>query len=151
MLKLQQKLTPQSLAGVPRSRVATFDRDQGRQVIVSSTGRVAPASIFEFTERLSDQDVQPIATLDVDGSLLLSSDTERIEELLDRSGERYAFTKRGEQVVLVRRLEGGGTMQGWLERNPNQPARPLARFEVDRGQSRSKTQTRPVVQEARLP
>ena len=151
VLKLQRKLTPQSLAGGPRSRVATFDRDQGRQVVVSSTGRAAPASVFEFAERLSDQNAQPIATLDVDGGLLLSSDTQRIAELLSRPGESYTFASRGEQVVLVRQLEGGGTLQGWLERNPNQPTRPLARFELVGGHSRSKARSRPAVQEARLP
>jgi hypothetical protein len=151
VLKLQRKLSPQSLAGGARSRVATFDRDQGRQILVASAGRTAPASIFEFAERLSDPAAKPVATLDVDGSLLLSSDIERIAELLDRPGERYAFASRGEQVVLVRRLEGGGSLQGWLERNPNQPARPLARFELVNGQSRSKIQSRPTVQDARLP
>ena len=151
VLKLQRKLTPQTLAAGPRPRVAAFDPDQGRQVVVSSSGRAAPASIFEFAERLSDPNAGPIATLDVDGRLLLSSDTERIEELLDRPGERYAFANRGEQVVLVRRLEGGSALQGWLERNPNQPARPLARFELIGRQPGSKTQSRPAVQEARRP
>lgn len=151
VLKLQQKMTPRSVARGPRSRVATFDRALGQQVVVASAGRTAPTSIFDFAERLSDPTVPPIATLDVDGSLLLTSDTKRIAELIGQPGERYVFASRGEQVVLVRHLEGGDALQGWLEHNPNQPARPLARFEMIGGNSRSKTQSRPVVQEARLP
>jgi hypothetical protein len=129
LLKLQQKLSAPA-AGGPRPRVTAFDREQGRQVVVSRGRPAAPASLDELKKRLTDQGAQPIATRDVDGSLLLGSDAARIDELLHPAGDVYTLAYRGQQQVLVRQLADGTLLHGWLEENAESPARPLAKIEV---------------------
>jgi hypothetical protein len=152
LLKLQRMLAIKSSAGGPRPRVTTFDPKEGRQVVVSNSSRPAPPVDFQdLVRRLSDLAAQPVATLDVDGSLLLSTDKERMDELLHQPGAAYSFAKRGDQLALVRQQPGGTVLQGWLESNPNKAARPVARFEVVNTRSRGNSSARPAVQEARLP
>jgi hypothetical protein len=149
VLKLQQKLTAPRHAGGPRPRVTTFDKNQGRQVVVSGGLPAALASFDELAHVLTASEAQPIATLDHDGSLLLSGDTARMEELLHPPGQPYSFARQGERQVLVRQLDGGIQLQGWLEANPQNPARPLAKFEVARSRPAARSNTLPANQEAR--
>jgi hypothetical protein len=148
LLKLHRKLAIASAGSGPRSRVTSFDRNLGRQVVISSAKPAAPASFDEFVQRLTDPNAQPIATLDVDGSLLLSGDSPRLEELLVPAGE-YSLAWRGDQIVLVRQLANGPVLQGWLESNPNQPTRPLAKFALAASRPQSKSGSTPAVREAR--
>jgi hypothetical protein len=148
VLKLHRKLALAAAGTGPRPRVTTFDRNLGRQVVVSAAKPAAPASFEQLVQRLTDTNAKPIATLDVDGSLLISSDTARLEELLGKPGE-YSFARRGDQVVLVRQLAGGRALQGWLEANPAQPTRPLAKFELASARPQARSSSAPVVREAR--
>jgi hypothetical protein len=148
VLKLSRKLALASAGSGPRPRVTTFDRNLGRQVVVSAARPAPPASFEQLVQRLSDSSAQPVATLDADGSLLVSTDTVRREALLGRPGE-YSFARRGDQIVLVRQLAGGLALQGWLENNPAQPTRPLAKFEVASARPQAKSSSAPVVREAR--
>jgi hypothetical protein len=128
--------------------VATFDREKGRQVI--EHGRAAaPTTIFELHRRLTDPNEQVVGTLDADGSVLLSSDSQRIEELLGRAGERYRLSNVGGRWVLARPLEGNRMLTGWLAVNPQNPARPLAKFEVVSFRVKVNEGSRPAVKEAR--
>jgi hypothetical protein len=148
LLKLHRKLVLTSAGLGPRPRVTSFDRNLGRQVVISTGKQAAPASFDEFARRLSDPGAQPIATLDVDGSVLLSTDTRRLEERLGRAGE-YSFARRDDQLVLVRQLASGPVLQGWLESNPKQSAQPLARFALVTSRPQSKSTSGPAVREAR--
>jgi hypothetical protein len=149
VLKLQRKLADRTTPRRPVPRVTTFDRATGRQVVVSTRTAAAPTTMRDLHWRLTDPAAPTIATLDVDGSLLLSSDTQRIEELLGYSGERYAISKTGEYVVAVRRLEGNRLLKGWLADNPDNPGRHLAKFELTDGRTTVKQTARPKAQEAR--
>lgn len=148
LLKLQRKLAPPATDG-PRPRVTTFDREQGRQVVMRQSTPAAPASVDELARRLSDQGAQPIATRDVDGSLLLSSDARRIDELLHPPGEVCTLAFRGQQQVLVRQLADGTLLQGWLEENSENPARPLAKFELAHSRPAARSSTLPAAKSAR--
>jgi hypothetical protein len=143
VLKLQRKLAlPVATVG-PRTRVTTFDRNQRQQVVSSTRPATVPASFAQIAQRLSDPQEQPVATLDVDGSVLLSSDTERIRQLLGETGQKYSLASRGDQQVLVCNLAGGNQVYGWLEKNPTNPARPLAKFEIVDSRPRSSSRAGP--------
>ena len=88
------------------------------------------ASFANLAARLSDPGQPMWGTLDVDGSLLLSTDRPRVNELLGGFDQRYRLERENEHMVLVRRLEGERTLRGWLEENPKDKSRPLAKFEV---------------------
>ena len=147
VLKLERKLAGTPVTGRATPRVATFDRKAGRQVVESAQRPTAPGTIFELYRRLTDPSAPLVATLDVDGSLLLSSDSRRIEELLGRAGENYSRSKVGQRWVLARALEGDRSLTGWLAANPQNPGRPLAKFELVDNRATSRPSSRPVVQE----
>jgi hypothetical protein len=132
LLKLHRRLnaapvsTPQ---GATRTKIVTFDRAKKTAEVAS---RLAPAvkSFAELVSRLTDS-AQPVwATLDIDGGLLLSTDTERLNELLGLAEQRYTIENQAASTVLVRRLDGNQSLRGWLAENPEQKSRPLAKFEV---------------------
>jgi hypothetical protein len=148
VLKLQQKLSAPPASG-PRPRVTTFNREQGRQVVTSGGKPVAPASLDELERRLTDRNAQSIATRDVEGGLLLNSDTERIDELLHPPGQPQFFARQGERHVLVRQLDSGTRLQGWLEPDATNPTRTLAKFELVQSRPSARSQTLPTMQEAR--
>jgi hypothetical protein len=110
-------------------KIATFDRELGK-AIVGNPNQADPLSVTDLLARLRDPNQPAIATLDVDGSLLLSTDRERIEQLLGWDGQRYRATRDGERWVLVRQLPGGRTLQGRLADNAEKPSRPKAEFSV---------------------
>jgi hypothetical protein len=150
LLKLARKLTPQAAEG-PITRI--IDRGIVRTKIItyasSSTdgkGAAGPASVplsmAEFVTRLTDPRQPPWATLNVDGSLLMAGDTPRLAELLGPAG-RYAWQVQGQRTVLVRQLDDGRILRGWLEDNPQHPRRPLARFQLATDRRRSDAPAEP--------
>jgi hypothetical protein len=96
----------------------------------------------EFVTRLTDPRQPPWATLNVDGSLLMAGDTPRLAELLGPAG-RYAWQVQGQRTVLVRQLDDGRILRGWLEDNPQHPRRPLARFQLATDRRRSDAPAEP--------
>ena len=70
------------------------------------------------------------ATLDVDGSLLLSSNTTRAEQILGRAEQRYRAVERGNNFVLQNQWDARTVLEVWLEQNPEDPRRPLARSDL---------------------
>jgi hypothetical protein len=116
-----------------RTKVVTFDRANGAAAAPAKqeSPATSPATSFAtFAARLTDPARPAWGTLDVDGSLLLSTDTERVNELLGGFDQRYTLERQNERTVLVRRLEGQRALRGWLEENPKDKTRPLAKFEV---------------------
>jgi hypothetical protein len=144
LLKLARKLAQPPAEG-PQMRV--IDRGIVRTKIITYAAPAdergsrdvregVPLTMAEFVTRLTDPRQPPWATLDVDGSLLLAGDTQRLLELLGPSG-RHAWERRGGRNVLVRRLDDGRVLRGWLEENPQQRQRPLARFQMVTDRRRS--------------
>lgn len=144
LLKLARKLTPQAAEGpvariidrgVVRTKIITYasPSDGGKRAAGPS---VVPFSMAEFVTRLTDPRQPPWATLDVDGSLLVAGDTARLAALLGPPG-RYVWQAQGQRAVLVRQLDDGRLLGGWLEDNPQHPRRPLARFQLTTDRRRS--------------
>jgi len=136
LLKLQRRLAATSsdpqrsfAAGVPRTKVVTFDPAKGAS---SRPGRSKPtiATFSDLAARLSDPAQGVWATLDVDGSLLLSTDTERVQALLATAENRYSLETSSGRTTLVRQLDGNKALRGWLAENTEKKSRPLAKFEV---------------------
>jgi hypothetical protein len=127
VLKLQRRMPGVNEAKPTKIKVLTFDRQQGKAEAARPASK--PADIAALAQRIGDPDLPPLATLDADGRLLLSTD-ERIEELLGAENNRYRSERSGERWVVATRLEDGRTLQGWLEDNPANASRPLAKFAV---------------------
>jgi hypothetical protein len=125
--------------GSVRTKIITFDRAKGASVNEPFQRAAAPLSFAAFTDRLTDANRPAWATLDVDGSLLLSTDTARVQSLLDAAAQRYSLENNAGQTILVRRLENGQALRGALVNNPKDQSRPLAKFEVASYRRRPKT------------
>ena len=150
LLKLHHKLAARPPGGGPQPRVTTFDRELGRE-IATSPRPAAAASFAEFVQRLNDRCAPVVATLDADGRLLLSSDTERIAELVGQAHERYALASDGRRTVFVRHMASGAILQGWLHDSPDQPARLWRSLKSISARPRSATYSRPAQQTGSRP
>ncbi len=128
LLKLQRRLASEDSSAVA-VKVATFDREKGRQ-LAGSAGEREPPTPAAIAQRLRDPSRPAIATLDADGSLLLSSDRERINQLVGWDGQRYEQQRHENQWVLSTRLADGRVLRGHLADNPEKPNRPLAKFTI---------------------
>jgi hypothetical protein len=73
---------------------------------------------------------QTWATLDAQGQLVFSDDEPALRRLLGIDERRYEFQSQNERWVLTQRLDSKTSLCGWLEENPDDPTRPLARFEL---------------------
>jgi hypothetical protein len=130
LLKLQQRFSGQLVARPSRSaKIIELGKD-GRPMIKRTAANIPPASFTSFAAGLLKPGGQPWATLDASGQLLFSSDAERVNELLAPDQVHYDFQGENGNAVLVRRSERGSTIRGWLEQNPQDKSRPIARFEV---------------------
>jgi hypothetical protein len=131
LLKLHKRMSASAKAqgGGVRTKVVTFDRTKGAAV-APHLQESPPSSFAAFAARLTDAAQPAWGTLDVDGSLLLSTDHQRVNELVGGFDQRYTLERHNDRTVLVRRLEGERMLRGWLGENPKDKTRPLAKFEV---------------------
>jgi hypothetical protein len=132
VLKLARRIasdlatTPQAPRG---TKIIQFDTDQGLRVTHPSAHKLS-LNFSGFAERLLSVEQPAWATLDSDGSLLLSTDTARVEQLLHPIGGRFSFDRQAGKTALVLLTDGGQTIRGWLDENPDDRSRPLARFQT---------------------
>ncbi|MCI0361931.1 MAG: hypothetical protein L0211_25900, partial [Planctomycetaceae bacterium] len=133
VLKLQKRLSGQTTSAAVK--VATFDREKGQQSLKPTDERL-PMPIAEIAARLRDPSQGAVATIDGDGSLLLSTDRQRIDRLFGWDGQRYQLERREDQWVLATRLADGRVLRGYLADNPEKPARPLAKFSIEDSSAR---------------
>jgi hypothetical protein len=133
LLKLHRRLAGSPAAkprerGMARTKIVMLDP---AQKTAADAGRVTATETFDaFAARLADPAQPTWATLDVDGRLLLSTDTLRVSELLALAERRYSLAAQDGAAVLVRKFHGNRSLRGWLEENPKHKSRPLAKFEV---------------------
>ena len=90
---------------------------------------------FDSLAELLTDGKEQWATVDIDGRLLFSRDTDRVESLLARRDNRHDFVAAGGRVVLRRRVDPLWVQDAWLEDNPEDPQRPLVRFRRRSGES----------------
>jgi hypothetical protein len=86
----------------------------------------APEAVADLFGRLTDARRPAWATLDTDGSLLLSDDRQRVAELLRPLDRRYRTFRRDGALVLEARFASGEVYEAWLERDEKNPNRPIA-------------------------
>ena len=86
-----------------------------------------PIDLATIRERWLSAD-PPLATIDADGSLLMSSDTDRVDELFQPEEGSYEARQQGGRQVLIFTARDGTQISAWLEANEKNPRRPLARF-----------------------
>src|SRR5262249_9853048 len=129
LLKLQRRFAAPASDFYTKTKIVTFDRQKGAVSETSKPPETA-ATFASLAARLVNPEQPVWATLDVDGSLLLSTDHERIAELLGNTQSRYTLEQEAGRTVLVRRVDGFRNIRGWLADNPDDKLRPLAKFEV---------------------
>jgi hypothetical protein len=145
LMKLERRFAvaasgQEKVAGGPK--IVEFNREQGA-VISRPTTRPAFGSFAALASRLLDSSQPAWATIDNDGSLLLSTDRTRIEQLLAPRGGSYSLERQDGKTQIVLKTEGGQAMRGWLEENPDDKTRPIARFETVAAPKRTKTLSGP--------
>lgn len=127
-LKLLDRFAERSPAAM-RTRITTFDRGKREAIVLTSTAGVKPPSIPAFLEAL-DADGQLWASIGPDGKPLWSTDGNQLRELLGVDDNRYQHVWHDGRWVLERKLADGRRLLGWLESNPANPRRPLAKMEI---------------------
>jgi hypothetical protein len=130
ILKLQRRIALPTKTPV-RAKVVAF-KAGGSQTTHSGQTKVTqgiadPRDVFF---ELTSGERGPWATRDVDGSLLLSSNIDRLNELFGDDGRRFKRLRQSDRWVLAYSLPNGKVMAGWLEENKEQPSRPEVKFEV---------------------
>jgi len=130
LLKLQRRFATPAKEQYTRTKIVTFDRQKGAITEPAQQPAATPVSFAALVARLTNPEQPTWATLDVDGSLLLSTDRRRIDELLGNVQAQYALEQQEGRTVLVRHLDAFRTARGWLADNPDDKLRPLAKFEV---------------------
>lgn len=110
-------------------KIVQFNADQGL-TITRPREQKASLNFSDLADRLLDAEQPEWATLDGDGSLLLSTDRSRLEQLLRPEDGRFSFDRQAGKTALVLKTDVGQTIRGWLDENPDDRSRPLARFQI---------------------
>lgn len=154
LLKLERRLAAlpsnaaaPSVAKAGGPKVVEFTREQGAAVSRPVSARNASPNFAALASRLLDSD-KPWATIDSDGSLLLSTNRSRIEQLLSPPSGRLALARENGKSVLKLQADNGTTIRGWLDENPDDKSRPLARFETVAAKTRPIKVNPPIKPEA---
>lgn len=126
VLKLQRRTMP-AMKSSFRTKVVAFQQQPkfvgGPQAIISV------ADPRDVHRELTDRSRGPWATRDIDGSLLLSSNEQRLDELFGDNGARFTRLRKDDRWVLSSKLPDGRLMTGWLEENKETPSRPTVKFD----------------------
>jgi hypothetical protein len=123
ILKLARRFAG-SLDRGNRPRVYEFSREDRALRAVDNGRTTTPFDVRSLYRRLSDPNRETWATIDIDGSLLFSTDRQRLADLFQPPGCRYRTYDREGQTVLEATFESGEVFEAWLE--PGGGARPIA-------------------------
>lgn len=109
-------------------KVTTFTKDHpANDAKHAPKADTQPIDLAGLYARLTSDTTDPWATLDAKGRLIFWTDTDRIKSLFDGTERQvHSFVRDGHQV-LERNVGGGRQLAVWLEANPENPQRPLAR------------------------
>jgi len=72
---------------------------------------------------------RPWATLDANGRLLMSGDRDRLAQWFARIDSRYGLYLRDGRLSIESKLPSGEVLEVWLEDNPDNTMRPIARID----------------------
>jgi hypothetical protein len=115
--------------GTVRTRITTFDKSRGAAVLSSkSENRTVP--LPELFQQMVAPERPVWGTLDANGQLVLSIERQAVQQMLGLDGNKYRWESSGDRNVLSTTVDGKWKLQGWLEENKEEPARPLAKFTV---------------------
>ena len=128
ILKLARRF-PMRPRSTVQPRIIAYGADGMKDISVQPTGARSwePA---ELCQRLTFLSTENWATRDADGSVLLSSEHNRLEQLFGLREQRYRTEFRDSQTVLVHRWDPNTVLEAWLEENPNNSRRPIAHTQV---------------------
>lgn len=87
-----------------------------------------PLADLESLYRFLTRSGQRWATLDVDNSLMLSTDSRRIETLFANHRSRYHMVRHQGRQAIASSWDSHKTLIAWLQPNPDNPSRPIARI-----------------------
>jgi hypothetical protein len=128
ILKLVDRFAQTESAAI-RTRITTFEKGRGSATL-TGTSATRPPSLRTLVDRFTAEDRQPWATVGPDGELIWSSEEAKLRELLGVEENRYEHVWESDRWVLATRLADGRQLLGWLEPNPENAQRPLAKFSV---------------------
>lgn len=112
-------------------KVSTFRKDLA-PVDAKSTppAAVLPIDLADLYARLTSDTTAPWSTIGPDGELIFWTDRERIDSLFNSAERQDRSVVRDGHQVLERNIGAGRQLAVWLEANPDNPQRPLARAAV---------------------
>lgn len=102
-----------------------------------------PPSMEALYRRLTSSETGDWATIDADGSVLLSSDRQRLAQLCGLNDNRYRVTMHDGALMLTETVGHNIVLQGHLEEDTEDARRPFARFGVFAIGGEPKSQTAP--------
>ena len=126
ILKLARRFETPATASV-EPRVYEFGTERSK-LIPPQAPVARPIDLAALYRRLSDPAQPRWATIDTDGSLLFSSNRGRLAEILANPRRRYRTSWREGHAVLEATFASGKVFEAWLEENPKNPRRPIARI-----------------------
>lgn len=127
ILKLARRFSTETEAA-PGAKVREFNSDDSRFNAPADVELGPVMSITELRRRLWA--APRWATIDTDGRLLVSNDRDRLAEILGDSDPDVAYRTLaldGHAVLEATFARWGETYRAWLEENPQNPNRPIAR------------------------
>ena len=128
VLKLAQKIATQAIANSSiQPRITEFGAEGQREVLATHFDQTA-IDIDQLFNDLTDGDIEPWATIDAEGQLLLWTDEDKLSEVLGVEEDRYTSAFRDGHWVLVTVWDNDTQLEAWLEDNPANPSRPLVKF-----------------------
>lgn len=126
VLKLARRFAT-SERGTVRTRITAFEKEKGMTVL-SPKSIDRPTSLPELYRTMVTPERPLWGTLDAEGQLILSSDRAALQEMLGLDDNRYRWESNDGKSVLTTTIDDQWKVQGWLEDNPDDSSRPLARF-----------------------
>jgi hypothetical protein len=124
ILKLAQRSLAPSDAE-PGPKVYEFSREDREARMLPVGQRVASFEVTGLYRRLTDSSHTPWATIDTDGSLLMSTDRQRLDRVFNRADCRYRTHNREGCTVLEATFDSGEVFEAWIEPNEQSSQRPV--------------------------
>ena len=116
---------PATSDSVPSPRGYEFSREDGEAKMLPISQRAAHFDVTRLHQRLTDSSHTPWATIDTDGSLLMSADRQRLDRVFNRGDRRYRTYDREGCTVLEVTFESGEVFEAWIDPNERSSERPI--------------------------
>ena len=111
-----------------RKAVWSDQKEGGDKTGEASSENDFPLADLESLYRFLTRSKQQWATLDIDDSLMLSTDRRRIETLFANHQSRYHMVRYQGRQAIASSWDSHKTLIAWLQHNPDNASRPIARI-----------------------